>query len=290
MNSNKLAILIPAYKSDYFEQTLSSIAAQTDRRFNVYIGNDCGDKNIESIVVKYKNTLNITYRYFENNLGRKNLIAHWDRVVQMMQNEQYFMFFSDDDFMDPTCVESFYNALKSTDALNVYHFNIRIVDYKGNIIATPNPFPNVISAERFFYDVLMRHRSEARMPEFIFRKNNFMTNGGFVEFPMAMRSDNATVMLNSRIGGIQTIQGAYVYWRQSNKSISSIINQSREKISRMLLVDIQYYNWLHDTFGHSVGLNARIIATLKIIKKLITSKTNFTFIEKIRLFKTLKLL
>lgn len=290
MNTNKLAILIPAYKSDFFDKTLSSIAAQTDKRFNVYIGNDNGDIKIETIANKYRDILNITYRYFNKNLGGKNLVAHWNRVVAMMSNEEYFMLFSDDDYMDPTCVEKFYNYIKLEKRVNVYHFNINIVDNFGKIIATPKPFPKILSFKKFFCDILMRHKGEARMPEFVFRKENFISNGGFVNFPMAMRSDNATVMLNCRADGIMTIQGANIYWRQSNKSVSSTINQSREKVSKMLIVDIQYFNWLQDNFGASLGLYARAIATLKIIKQFFTPKTNFTFMEKIRLFRSLKLL
>jgi hypothetical protein len=35
-----LAIIIPYYKLCFFEENLQSLAAQTDKRFKVYIGDD----------------------------------------------------------------------------------------------------------------------------------------------------------------------------------------------------------------------------------------------------------
>lgn len=35
-----LAIVIPYYKYTFFEATLISLKNQTDKRFNVYVGND----------------------------------------------------------------------------------------------------------------------------------------------------------------------------------------------------------------------------------------------------------
>lgn len=35
-----LSIVIPYYKIDYFEETITSLKNQTDKRFNLYIGND----------------------------------------------------------------------------------------------------------------------------------------------------------------------------------------------------------------------------------------------------------
>lgn len=41
-----LAIVIPYYKITFFEDTLESLAHQTDKRFKVYIGDDASPKNL----------------------------------------------------------------------------------------------------------------------------------------------------------------------------------------------------------------------------------------------------
>lgn len=52
--TSSLAIVISAYKPDFLDQTLSSLAKQTDKRFSVYIGNDASPFNLDSMVLKYQ--------------------------------------------------------------------------------------------------------------------------------------------------------------------------------------------------------------------------------------------
>jgi hypothetical protein len=40
-----LAIVIPYYKRTFFEETLQSLAKQTDKRFVVYVGDDAGQED-----------------------------------------------------------------------------------------------------------------------------------------------------------------------------------------------------------------------------------------------------
>ena len=56
-----LAIVIPVYKKTFIRETLESLANQSDKRFNVYIGNDAGHEEIDQIVHDFKPELNITY-------------------------------------------------------------------------------------------------------------------------------------------------------------------------------------------------------------------------------------
>ena len=75
---HKLAIVIPAYKAKYLSETLDSIASQTDKRFCVYIGDDCSPEKIDNIVSQYKDKFNYVYQHFDTNLGGKDLVAQWE--------------------------------------------------------------------------------------------------------------------------------------------------------------------------------------------------------------------
>ena len=68
MDTN-LAIVIPAYKAEFLSGTLSSLANQTDKRFNVYIGDDCSPANLENIVAPFLDKMSINYRRFPHNAG-----------------------------------------------------------------------------------------------------------------------------------------------------------------------------------------------------------------------------
>ena len=98
--SNKLAIIIPAYKAAFFDKTLDSLSRQTDKNFKVYIGDDDSPHDLEKIVSNYHGRLDITYKRFPTNLGSTDLVRHWNRCLDMLQDEDFFCLFSDDDIME----------------------------------------------------------------------------------------------------------------------------------------------------------------------------------------------
>ena len=101
----KLAIVIPAYKVDFFETVLFSLAQQTCKDFTVYIGEDCSRDDFKSLIEQYSKQLDIVYRRFEVNFGGHDLVAQWNRCIQLTQNEPWLWLFSDDDIMGPRCVD-----------------------------------------------------------------------------------------------------------------------------------------------------------------------------------------
>jgi len=197
MEQAKLAIVIPAYKGEFFAVTLRSLANQTNRNFNVYVGDDCSPFDLSRIVNQFKDKLSIHYVRFSENLGKSNLIAKWNRCLELLQGEEYFCFFSDDDLMEPGCVEAFYQALKTCPLSDVYHFNINVIDEHDKLIHECPVYPELLSSTDFF-KLLYTFRIDARMPEFVFDTRHFHQCGGFVEFDLAFRSDNATVMSCAR--------------------------------------------------------------------------------------------
>ena len=78
-----LAIVIPAYKKTYLQKTLESIANQTDKRFHLYIGDDCSPYDLKSIVEEFSDRIPLTYHRFKENLGGKDLVAHWERCIAL---------------------------------------------------------------------------------------------------------------------------------------------------------------------------------------------------------------
>lgn len=67
----KLAIIIPAYKARFLQETLDSIAKQNSHEFTVYIGDDASPYPLKTIVDHYKNKFDIIYHRFEQNMGKK---------------------------------------------------------------------------------------------------------------------------------------------------------------------------------------------------------------------------
>lgn len=187
----ELAIVIPAYKDKFLEQALESIARQSDKRFIVYVGDDCSKDNIFIIIEKFKDQIPIVYKRFKGNLGLHSLVLQWQRCVALTQHEEFIWLFSDDDIMPDNAVESFYQVIKDNDRFDLYRFNTRLIDENGKFKDIDSNHPKFETAENF---ILRRLRGEtiSFACEYIFSRQVFYDAGGFEKFPLAWCSDDST--------------------------------------------------------------------------------------------------
>ena len=109
-----LAIVIPYFKINFFEETLSSLASQSDKRFKVYISNDESPENPIHLIDKYKSKLDLVYHKFETNLGGMSLVMQWDRSIDLIEDEKWIMILGDDDYLDKDVVKCFYEYYNSS--------------------------------------------------------------------------------------------------------------------------------------------------------------------------------
>ena len=118
--THRLAIIIPAYKATFLSAALESIAAQICKDFTLYVGDDCSPEPIGDIVEQYRDRIELVYLRFNTNLGGKDLVAQWERCIAMSQDEPYIWLFSDDDVMEPSCVELLLKTIEDTKAVTTY--------------------------------------------------------------------------------------------------------------------------------------------------------------------------
>lgn len=247
-----LAIVIPAYKASFLSKTLQSVDMQSDKNFNLYICNDNSPYDIDSIVenFKYNSDINITYIKFKENLGGKDLVQHWTRCIEQIKDEKWIWLFSDDDLMECNCVREINKIINTPIKEDVLHFNINIIDENDNIINKCPLYPEHISSQNFFRK-LYTWKIEARMPEFILRKSALQSKGGFVNFDMAWRSDNATIIKVAHPNGIKTIPNCRVNWRYSSENISAL--KIKSVYFRKQKSTIDFFNWVYMFFNkHSI--------------------------------------
>lgn len=239
---SKLAIVIPAYKSAYFDQALLSIVNQKNKDFTLYIGDDCSPDNLYGIIEKYVTQIPIVYVRFDENLGKKDLVAHWERCIDLVGLEEWIWLFSDDDMMDSTCVEHFYETLKQYPDFDLYHFNVTKIDENGKKVMNFYTFPENLTSEEFLINKLLIGFFST-VVEYIFRKEHFILLERFQNFDLAWCSDDATwiKMANSR--GVRNIGNSKVYWRTSQHNISSN-NRDLEIIERKFNSRIKFTEWI----------------------------------------------
>ena len=243
---NRLAIIIPAYKSTFLGDTIKSITNQTSHNFTLYIGDDGSPFPIKDIVDVYKDSINIIYRRFEDNIGKTDLVSHWERCVKMTNNEPYIWLFSDDDIMEPDCVERFYEHLALTkSSYDIYHFNVKVIDEMNEVVRTPPFYPQNLDSFTY-YKMKMMARLSSLVVENIFSRDIYDQCNGFQNFDLAWGSDTATWVKFSSRKGFYTINDSFVLWRSSSQNISPDL--SLPIVKRKVNALLDFFEWSHSFF------------------------------------------
>lgn len=238
----QLAIVIPAYKATFLPAALDSIAAQTSKDFTLYIGDDCSPADIAGIVDKYRDKIDIVYKRFDANLGGKDLVAQWERCIDMTQGEPWLWLFSDDDVMEANCVEEFYKAVKAYPKNGLFHFNVCGLDDSSGTVKPLPQFPKHCSAKSYLEEKIKGH-FVSFVVEFVVRRDIFFGCRRFQNFDLAWGSDFISwVKFADKADGIVTCDNAMVLWRRSAENISP--NISNPILYRKIKSLIDNAGWL----------------------------------------------
>lgn len=249
----QLAIIIPAYKGDFFENTLHSLAKQTNKNFKVYIGIDASPYNFERVIQKYSNIIDIYCVRFQNNLGGKDLVAQWKRCIDLSKDEPWIWLFSDDDYLHPECVDSLLKELENNIENNLYHFNVEVVDERNIPIKdkgfVKRKYPEFLTSIDYIKQRL-HFRINSFVVEYIFSRKVYEKYNGFVSFDLAWGSDDASWANFSRDGVIKTLPRGCVYWRCSSTNISPDL--SPNIAYRKAVSSLKFVEYLINLYGEKV--------------------------------------
>lgn len=266
VKQNNLAIVIPAYKSSFFAAALDSIAAQTCQDFTLYIGDDCSPNNLEEIVDKYRDKINLVYKRFDTNLGGMDLVAQWERCIDMTQGEEWLWLFSDDDVMENNCVEEFYKTIMENPQAGLVHFNVLGIYGKAEREKRFPVFPGYVNAKEYL-DNKLKGNFVSFVVEFIIRKDVFYKTGRFEKFDLAWGSDFISWIKFANVAnGIYTCDSARVKWRSSGENVST--DDRNEIVVRKIKAFLEFTFWIFkysrmQKYGHpffySKGIFGEII-------------------------------
>lgn len=273
---NNLAIVIPAYKADFLNETLKSIANQTNKDFTLYIGDDNSPFNLYDIIKKYESLIDIVYVKFQNNLGGHDLVEQWMRCINLVKHEKWIWFFSDDDIMEKNCVQEFYETLIKFNSSKLFHFNIKVINQEGYVIREPPLYPKDLDTSTYH---LMRWKSKilGYVVEYIFSKDYFNENGGFQNFNHAWYTDEATWTKLGFPEGLTTIENANVLWRRSSVNITPN-NHDWKIVSGKLEAGLSFSKWVLNFYqNHSLSFTFlhKYYLTKRFTNQLAKSKRAF---------------
>ncbi|CAN1531837.1 Glyco_tranf_GTA_type domain containing protein [Flavobacteriaceae bacterium] len=272
-----IAIVIPYYKSDFFETTLKSLSNQTNKNFKVYIGDDNSSDDPTTIIKKFENQISIQYKKFDTNMGAKSLPKQWQRCIELTNNEEWLIILGDDDVLGIKCIEKFYESLQEINRnnINVVKFATYIIDENDNIKSRKFEHPQIEKSTDFLYRKL-KQETRSSISEYVF-KMNIVKKYKFKNYPLAWHSDDFAFLQFSQFNNIFSINEEVVYFRYSNVNISgqkSINQYKKHKATFLFYADLVFkyfskfnFNQKKIIFKYFI-LNSYFIVKFYLLKQL----------------------
>lgn len=225
-----LAIIIPYFKHTFFEETLQSLANQTDQRFKVYIGDDSSREKPAALLGKYKGKFDFEYYRFEDNLGGTSLTQQWERCIALSADEEWIMILGDDDELGEHCIADFYEnlAMIITAKSNVVRYATYINDVVQLKLSDLYTHPELEKATDFLFRRIS-NQTRSSLSEYIFTRASF-EKYGFVDYHLAWHSDDRAWLEFSENSPIFSINSSIVNFRLSNENISRPNYRTKEKL------------------------------------------------------------
>ena len=247
MHSNKYTFLLPAYKAAFFKEALGSILGQTYRDFNVIVSDDCSPEELKSVVDSFGDS-RVSYRRNERNIGAERLVDHWNLLLGLTDAE-YVIMASDDDVYDPEYLEEMDRLVDKYPEINVFRPRLRLIDVDGKEFWREKPtFDNDIVSRKTLASLIATEKFLSGIPQFIFKRDALAALGGFINFPYAWCSDDATVAALSP-GGLAISKKTLFSFRFSGVSISTRKIASKAEWSGKLYATAEYVKYAEECYN-----------------------------------------
>ncbi len=225
----KFTFVLPAYKGRYFKDAISSILKQDYANFELIVVDDCSPDPIRQIVSDH-NDERITYYCNEQNIGGKDLVAQWNHCLEYAKGD-YVILATDDDLYEPNFLSTFVPLIEKYPDVNLFRARILQVDSQNEIKYIDSCYKEYLSPVEFRYHLM--HGMKGGIPQYIFKRSALVEKGGFVNFPKAWASDDATALMMSD-KGVVTSQEHLVRFRWSDINISGDRKYGLEKFKARL--------------------------------------------------------
>ena len=217
----KFSVTIPAYKSDFLEECIKSVLAQTYKDFELIIVDDCSPNNLQSIISKFTDSRIRSYRN-ETNCGAINVVDNWNICLSYAKGE-YIICMGDDDKLMPNCLEEYKKLIEKYPGLGVYHAMTGIINNDSNLICLQEARPE----REGVYSMLLgriRHRRIQYIGDFLFDRKLLLQNNGFYKLPVAWGSDDITSYIAAQNTGIANMQVIGFLYRNNPQTITNTSN------------------------------------------------------------------
>lgn len=221
-NNISFSFIMPAYKGQFLYKAIYSIIHQNYTNFELVIINDRSPEKLEDIIESFHD---IRIKYYTNstNLGKKDLVANWNNCISKAKND-YIILATDDDLFEPTFLSDAVELLGKYPSIDIIRSGVKKIDETEHILDIEFPLKEHMTQREFtlFY---AKGGTISCVSNYIYKKEALISNGGFISFPKAHFSDDATALTLSK-NGIVCIPHNNFLFRVSNINLSNQQNLS----------------------------------------------------------------
>lgn len=226
MKKYRYTFLVPAYKIDFFEAALRSMAGQSCRSFKILVSDDCSPMPLYSVFEKVQADSmleegQMVYRRTQTNIGGANLVEHWNALVDECDTD-FLIMASDDDLYAPNFLEEIDKLTCKYPLADMFCTRVKRINENDDVTAQDAPAVEFEKQIDFLYGLYVLRRLKC-IGNYVFRTSAIKKIGGFVEFPYAWGSDDITVSAMSK-DGVGITPDILFSFRLSRKNISSTQN------------------------------------------------------------------
>ena len=233
----KFSFVLPAYKGCYLKEAIESILRQDYDNFELIVVDDCSPENLHEIVSDFHDN-RLSYHRNEQNVGGTDLVDQWNHSLSFASGD-YVILATDDDLYEPYFLSSFIPLISKYPEVALFRARVLQVDSQNRIKYLDSCFKEFLSPIEFRYHLM--HGMRGGIPQYIFKRKTLLNMGGFISFPKAWASDDATALMMS-YNGVVNSQEHLVRFRWSDINISNDKKCSLEKFRARLL----FSQWLRD--------------------------------------------
>lgn len=220
--NTKYTFLLPAYKSMFLSQALESVKNQTYKNFKCIVSDDCSPEDLKCIFDECVGSdSRFVYRRNELNMGRKSLVSHWNLLVNLCDTE-YLIMASDDDIYEPIFLEQIDCLTIKYPDVNLFRGRAKRINKNNELLEKDIFIDEYQSKIEFIYSFCF-HKLIQCVAHYVFKTKKLQEENGFIDFPLAWCSDNATAISMSDNGVCHTPSFVFSF-RRSNVNISSMEN------------------------------------------------------------------
>ena len=231
MSTPLVTIAIPAFKTDFLKEAISSALNQTYSNIELVVVDDCSPEKVDEVIKSFGDP-RIHYYRNEKNIGADDPSRNWNKCLEYAKGD-FFALLCDDDTYEPTFVEKMLELASTYPNVKVFRARAKTIDEKKQ---TVNWYPSAPAFETGFdymYQKLSGFRRQT-ISEFLYRTDYIKELGGYANMPRAWTADSLSIFKFAQENGIASATNILVNFRESKKSISSIYSDAVQKKDALL--------------------------------------------------------